>query len=246
MQNGSKPEPLEIPRRALEIDMAQSFSQLLFRATKLQKRREEEALAAKATERELLETLIEVDDTLGALSVNPDLIRMERGLGINAARRRLLGKLAKSGVKPMRLEGLIIDPDLAEIVATEPNHDPGVHSDTVVQIVVSGFFWGEEVLRRAQVVVAAEYTPRPEHAPQVEEAPQAGGAPPRAEQPTDEQTPPTAAPTTIPASATSEPDAGNHKASGKASGKVPKNSQQTRRNGNGARGRKPNPNTKRS
>jgi hypothetical protein len=54
----------------------------------------------------------------------------------------------------------LADPQAAEIVGSEPR--PGVEPDTVVQTVSEGFWWGEEVLRPARVVVAADaWAPAP-------------------------------------------------------------------------------------
>ncbi|MFJ2576866.1 nucleotide exchange factor GrpE [Kitasatospora aureofaciens] len=148
------PVPLPVPQRALELDLGQAFSQLLFRSSLLERKRTEEAQAARATQRDLLGVLVEVDDALAALGLDAELVHLGRGTGIEATRRRLLGRLAKAGVRPMRLEGLAADPALTEIVGIEAR--PGVAPETVVQTVVTGFFWGDEVLRRAQVVVAAQ------------------------------------------------------------------------------------------
>lgn len=156
---GRLPAPLPVPERARALDLGQSFTQLLFRASMLTRKREEEAQAARAAQQELLGALVEVDDALASLGLDPELVHLGRGAGIEATRRRLLGRLARAGVRPMRLEGLTADPVLAEIVGTEPR--PGVAPETVVQTVVTGFFWGDEVLRRAQVVVAAP-VPEPE------------------------------------------------------------------------------------
>ncbi|MFD0526398.1 nucleotide exchange factor GrpE [Kitasatospora arboriphila] len=150
-------EPLEVPQRALDVDLAQAFSQLLFRASLLQRLRDDEARAARAAQRDLLGLLVDVDDALAALSLDPELVRLGRTSGIEATRRRLLGKLAKAGVRPMRLEGMAADPGLSEIVGTEAR--TGLEPETVVQSVVTGFFWNDEVLRRAQVVVATAPPP---------------------------------------------------------------------------------------
>ncbi|MED7948125.1 nucleotide exchange factor GrpE [Streptomyces sp. BE303] len=156
-------KPLEVPQRALEVDLPQAFGQLLFRASMLQRRRAEEAQAAKAAQRELIAALVEVDDALASLGLDRELVLLGRGGGIEATRRRLLGKLAKAGVRPMRLDGLAADPALTEIVGSEPRR--GVEPETVVETVVTGFFWGDEVLRRAQVVVAAHVPAPAEHVP---------------------------------------------------------------------------------
>ncbi|MEV8099807.1 nucleotide exchange factor GrpE [Kitasatospora sp. NPDC085879] len=163
--------PMEVPQRALDVDLAQAFSQLLFRASLLQRLRDDDARAARAAQRDLLGLLVDVDDALAALSLDPELVRLGRSSGIEATRRRLLGKLAKAGVRPMRLEGMAADPGLSEIVGTEPR--AGLEPETVVQSVVTGFFWNEEVLRRAQVVVAT--APPPPSAEQPEPTASAGG-----------------------------------------------------------------------
>ncbi|MFJ9606866.1 nucleotide exchange factor GrpE [Kitasatospora sp. NPDC101176] len=163
--------PLDVPQRALEVDLDQAFSQLLFRASLLQRLRAEEAQTARATQRDLLGILVEVDDALASLGLDQELVLLGRGAGIEATRRRLLGRLAKAGVRPMRLEGLAADPALTEIVGVEPR--AGVAPETVLRTVITGFFWGEEVLRRAQVVVAAP--PGPDPAPEPVHAADTGG-----------------------------------------------------------------------
>lgn len=151
--------PLEVPPGVESVDLAAKFTQLLFRASLLGNKLTEQKQQARAEQRELLGVLVEVDDALAALGLDRELVALGRGAGLEATRRRLLGRLAKAGVRPMRLEGLAADPALTEIVGTEVR--PGVAPETVVQTVVTGFFWEQEVLRRAQVVVAA-----PESAPE--------------------------------------------------------------------------------
>lgn len=182
-------EPLDVPQRALEVDLAQAFGQLLFRASLLQRLRDDEGRAARSAQRDLLGLLVEVDDALAALGLDPVLVRLGRTGGIEATRRRLLGKLAKAGVRPMRPEGMAADPVLSEIVGTEPR--AGVEPETVVQSVVTGFFWNDEVLRRAQVVVATppagDEGAGPDRQAEPQEAP--GPVPDRAE-PVAETAPP--------------------------------------------------------
>ncbi|MFD7450449.1 nucleotide exchange factor GrpE [Kitasatospora sp. NPDC059827] len=145
--------PLEVPPGAEAVDLEAKFTQLLFRSSLLGNKLTEQKQQARAEQRELLGVLIEVDDALTALGLDRELVALGRGAGLEATRRRLLGRLAKAGVRPMRLEGLAADPALTEIVGTEVR--PGVAPETVLQTVVTGFFWEQEVLRRAQVVVAA-------------------------------------------------------------------------------------------
>ncbi|MFJ7911797.1 nucleotide exchange factor GrpE [Kitasatospora sp. NPDC096204] len=167
--------PLEIPPGVEEVDLAAAFGRLLFRASLLGSKLTEQKQAARAEQRELLGILVEVDDALAALGLDRELVALGRGAGLEATRRRLLGQLAKARVRPMRLEGMTADPDLTEIVGTESR--PGVAPETVVRTVVTGFFWEDEVLRRAQVVVAApEPDPEPETAPEPSEAAEAAEA----------------------------------------------------------------------
>ncbi|MEU1283153.1 nucleotide exchange factor GrpE [Kitasatospora sp. NPDC005856] len=155
---------LEIPPGVEDVDLEEAFGRLLFRASLLGGKLTEQKQAARAEQRELLGILVEVDDALAALGLDGELVALGRGAGLEATRRRLLGQLAKAKVRPMRLEGMTADPDLTEIVRTE--HRPGVAPETVLRTVVTGFFWGDEVLRRAQVVVAApEPEPEPDLAP---------------------------------------------------------------------------------
>ncbi|MFD8782937.1 nucleotide exchange factor GrpE [Kitasatospora sp. NPDC059599] len=168
------PRRLEIPPGVEDVDLERKFGQLLFRASLLGNKLTEQQQAARAEQRELLGILVEVDDALAALGLDRELVALGRGEGIEATRRRLLGRLAKAKVRPMRLEGLTADPDLAEIVGVEARS--GVAPETVVRTVVTGFFWGDEVLRRAQVVVAAP-EPEPEPVPEPEPEPVAEPVP---------------------------------------------------------------------
>ncbi|MGW3178508.1 nucleotide exchange factor GrpE [Kitasatospora sp. NPDC001119] len=157
--------PLEIPPGVEDVDLEQAFGRLLFRASLLGSKLTEQKQEARAEQRELLGILVEVDDALAALGLDRELVALGRGAGLEATRRRLLGQLAKARVRPMRLEGMTADPDLTEIVGTEARS--GVAPETVVRTVVTGFFWGDEVLRRAQVVVAApESEPHPDPYPE--------------------------------------------------------------------------------
>lgn len=147
------PAPLPVPARAAEVDLEAAFSRMLRRATLLDRAREKQAKDAHDAQRELLVVLIELYDDLSALG---ESVRVQSGredVGIGAMRRKVLGRLARAGVRQMRLDGRLADPQAAEIVGSEPRS--GVEADTVVQTVSEGFWWGQEVLRPARVVVAA-------------------------------------------------------------------------------------------
>ncbi|MFJ9694967.1 nucleotide exchange factor GrpE [Kitasatospora sp. NPDC101183] len=153
-------EPLEIPPGIEGVDLAEHFSRLLLRASLLDGKVKRVEREAREEQRELLGALVAVDDALAALALDRELVALGRGEGIEATRRMLLGRLAKAEVKPMRLDGREADPRTAEIVGAEAR--PGVEPETVVRTVVTGFFWRDEVLRRAQVVVAAAPDAEPE------------------------------------------------------------------------------------
>jgi len=147
------PDPLPVPAKAAEVDLEAAFCRLLRRATLLDRAREKQAKAAHDAQRELLVVLLELYDDLSALG---ESVRVQSGredVGIGAMRRKVLGRLARAGVRQMRLDGRLADPQAAEIVGSEPR--AGVEQDTVVQTVSEGFWWGDEVLRPARVVVAA-------------------------------------------------------------------------------------------
>jgi molecular chaperone GrpE len=60
--------------------------------------------------------------------------------------------LQQEGVKPIEAEGKIFDPHLQE--AVHRVNDPNVPDHTVVQVARTGYTYGDEVLRPAQVVVS--------------------------------------------------------------------------------------------
>jgi molecular chaperone GrpE len=75
--------------------------------------------------------------------------------GVEMTRAELLRTLAAAGVKPMAelTPGDRFDPALHQAVTSIPSEerDPG----TIVEVVRTGYSWGELVLRPAQVVVAS-------------------------------------------------------------------------------------------
>jgi molecular chaperone GrpE len=87
--------------------------------------------------------------------------------GVELTRAELLRTLSNAGAQPMTglAPGARFDPALHQAVATTPTaeHAPG----TVLEVVRTGYTWGELVLRPAQVIVVA--------APAAESAPGAEG-----------------------------------------------------------------------
>ncbi len=180
-------QPLPVPAGAATVDLADAFGKLLFRSAFAQRKRAEEAAGAESGLRDLLLGLLEVDDALGAISAPdaapPPYAELLPGTpavaqaGAAATRRLLRLKLARAGVRPMSFDNRLANTGVSEIVATVPV--AGVPEDTVVEVVQAGFFWQDQVLRRARVVVsvlpdepAAAQEPEPQPEPDPEPEPQ--------------------------------------------------------------------------
>ena len=182
-------QPLPVPAGAATVDLADAFGKLLFRSAFAQRKRAEEAAGAESGLRDLLLGLLEVDDALGAISAPdaapPPYAELLPGTpavaqaGAAATRRLLRLKLARAGVRPMSFDNRLANTGVSEIVATVPV--AGVPEDTVVEVVQAGFFWQDQVLRRARVVVsvlpdepAAAQEPEPQPEPDPEPGPEPG------------------------------------------------------------------------
>ena len=98
------------------------------------------------------------------LALLPALDTLERALaagstdtpfyeGVAATHRLFLDALRELGVEPVQSEGQSFDPNQHEAVATVPADD--VEPGTVTREVRRGWRFGHELLRPAQVVVAA-------------------------------------------------------------------------------------------
>jgi len=72
---------------------------------------------------------------------------------VRAVHRKVLDLLAKEGVHPIESVGKPFDPALHEVVMTAPAGEKPI--GTIVQEVRRGYVWNAELLRSAQVVVAA-------------------------------------------------------------------------------------------
>ncbi|MFE4599947.1 nucleotide exchange factor GrpE [Kitasatospora indigofera] len=159
-------QPLPVPPGAAAVDLADAFGKLLFRSAFAQRKRAEEAKEAESGLRDLLLGLLEVDDALGAIA-GPELqpapyperllgapvpATAQAQAGVAATRRLLRLKLARAGVRPMSFDNRLANTAVSEIVATTPV--AGMPEDTVVEVVQAGFFWQDQVLRRARVVVS--------------------------------------------------------------------------------------------
>ncbi|WP_042396481.1 nucleotide exchange factor GrpE [Streptacidiphilus carbonis] len=153
---------LPVPERALDVDLADAFTKLLFRSSVSRRRREEDARTAESAQRGLLLGLLEVDDVLYAVQekqaqLPPGIPRPDNLVEMAAAVQAVLRKkLAVAEVAPMRLMNYIAHPAVADIVGRVPSADKP--DETVVSVVRNGFNWRGDVLRRAEVEVAVPWT----------------------------------------------------------------------------------------
>jgi molecular chaperone GrpE len=74
--------------------------------------------------------------------------------GLALIRRSLLDLLAQHQVKPMMAEGSPFNPKF--MYAMGRQSAPGLAENTVIQEVVKGYWWQDQVLREAQVIVASK------------------------------------------------------------------------------------------
>ena len=100
----------------------------------------------------LLAVLDTFERALGAGSADPDFYE-----GVAATHRLFLDALREAGAAPIESVGRPFDPNVHEAVATAPAD--GVPPGTVAREVRRGWQLGNELLRPAQVVVAAAEEP---------------------------------------------------------------------------------------
>lgn len=183
---------LPVPERALDVDLADAFTKLLFRSSIARRRREEDARTAESAQRGLLLGLLEVDDVLFAVQekqaqLPPGIPRPDNLVEMAAAVQGILRKkLAVAEVAPMRLMNYIAHPAVADIVGRVPSADKP--DETVVSVVRNGFNWRGDVLRRAEVEVAVPWTgTTPLPAPEAASAPESAPAPEQSSRPAPRQ-----------------------------------------------------------
>jgi len=144
-------------RRELDEARAQ-YLRLLADLDNIRRRsaREHEMARAEARRAALLPLLPVVDSLERALASGST----DRGFyeGVAATYRLLLSALRQAGAEPIESEGRVFDPSVHEAVATVP--PDGVEPGAIAREVRRGWRVGDDLLRPAQVVVAAA----PEHA----------------------------------------------------------------------------------
>jgi molecular chaperone GrpE len=73
--------------------------------------------------------------------------------GIELIQRKMQGILENQGVRRIEAEGTVFDPNFHEAISQVPVD--GVESGRVVAVVLNGYMLGDQVIRPAQVKVAA-------------------------------------------------------------------------------------------
>ena len=139
------------------FDLKQSVEEKIIRISKLEDQLVKEQATAKKEMNKFLLDMLEVTDALDRILER----QAERsGAGdehllktVEATRRLHLQKLGKMGVKRMELVGKIMSPKLGDIEDIEDK--AGLAPETVLAEIVSGYWWNEQVLRRAKVIVSA-------------------------------------------------------------------------------------------
>ena len=110
---------------------------------------------AHSSKKDLLKNLLGVKDNLErALHYAGSSDAEGEGLmeGVRLTQYQLNQMLEKEGVRPIDADGKQFDPRLEE--AIQSVNDPSVEDHTVVQVVRTGYTFGDEVLRPAQVIVS--------------------------------------------------------------------------------------------
>jgi molecular chaperone GrpE len=153
-ESGERVAPGEIEelRKALDEEQ-QRYLRLLAEFDNFRRRMARDAQGSRdAGRREALLPLLDVFDMLerGLAAGSTDPAFYE---GVAATKRLFVSALGRAGVEPISTLGTTFDPKVHEAVATLPSAtvDPG----TIVREERSGWRLGEDLLRPAQVVVAA-------------------------------------------------------------------------------------------
>jgi molecular chaperone GrpE len=146
------PDEVEGLRHALEEER-QRNRRLLSDYDNLRRRMAREQEAARQDGRRaallpLLAVLDALEHALAAGSTDPDFYE-----GVAATHRLFVSALREAGAAPIESAGRPFDPQVHEAVATVPAR--GVAPGTVAREVRRGWRLGNELLRPAQVVVAA-------------------------------------------------------------------------------------------
>lgn len=134
-------------------DLRDKNLRLLAEFDNFRKRKKFEALeAADSVKKEMMLRLLPVLDDYERLMNHRE--NAEEGLmdGIILIFDKFRKILEDAGIKPMDSKGKSFDPELHEAVMTVESQ--GKEADSVVEVIESGYFIGERVLRHAKVIVS--------------------------------------------------------------------------------------------
>ena len=104
--------------------------------------------------RELLPALDNFERALAAAEAQPENRDHHLTDGIRLVQTELLAALARVGIEPDSPNGERFDPHRHEALAQRPVE--GAEAGTIVEVYNAGYTYGDEVLRPAKVVVAAD------------------------------------------------------------------------------------------
>ncbi|RDI73945.1 Molecular chaperone GrpE (heat shock protein) [Gaiella occulta] len=113
--------------------------------------REQQAFAARASERLVAKLLPVLDDLERALDAAEHHEEAKVIEGVAMTRSALAAALASEGLAEIDVDGAF-DPHVHEALMTQPSE--GAEPGTIVQVVQKGYRLGDAVLRPARVVVA--------------------------------------------------------------------------------------------
>lgn len=150
-------EPVPVPAAAVEVDVFQTIYDLMSQRGKLEERIENVEQTQQDGQRQFLLGLLEVADALERILkrnvANEDpKAALERTRGnVESTRRLMTQKLSAQDIRRMDIVGKVLDPQLADVDGYQDN--PDLPDETVVRDVITGYWWGDHVLRRAKVIV---------------------------------------------------------------------------------------------
>lgn len=157
-----QPEAPPIPARDEQLEKLQQEAgewrdrcmrlQAEFENARRRLRKEADESGTRAVARALKPLLDQIDNLDRALKAARPEAFAEFAQGVSLIAEGLRGALAGCGLEPVACEG-IFDPAVHEVIAEQPA--PGQTKGTIVQVHRSGWRLREQLVRSAQVVVAA-------------------------------------------------------------------------------------------
>ncbi len=147
--------PSPVPEAAVEVDLAEEWTRLLLRCSKLESLLEVERRQAQERLRDVLVGLVEIADALDRI-----LEQLTTGgdgkstpdRSLELTRRLLTQQLEKVGVHSANALGKPLQPAIADVEGYRENEE--LPDETVVEEITRAYVWRGTVLRRGKVVVS--------------------------------------------------------------------------------------------